>query len=578
MSRLFLFGLRFAAIDLAEVDVSSTHVRHETFVASAASGLSIPEGLRRAADSACMTILDTDLRPHRIDYRELADFADRAALTLRAHSVTSEDRVCLLAPTSSDILITLFGIWRLGATPVVMPRPRRGTTTEAFVEEVQRRTEAAEPALVVTTEETAQFLAERSATNVVSLRELRAHNPSGDPALAMPVPSTIGLLQFTSGTTAASRAVAVTQEQLICNVAAAGERAGFGSTDRFVSWLPLYHDMGIVSLAGMAAGGADIVMMATERFMEQPGCWMRTVSHYRATMTAAPNFAYGLAAKVQALRPAALNLASLRVAINGAEAIDPEALASTQEILSGVGLRRTSICPMYGLAEATLAVSGSSWRDRARIIEPSVAEADEAVGEARPQRRLVSCGRPIPGTDVQIRGHDGRFLPDGAVGEVSVRGPGVTAGYWTPGGRIEAGDTVRDGWLATGDLGFLDRGELVICGRIKDMVIAGGRNLYPEDYEQVAERVPGVRSGNVVAFSLPDRERMVVVAEGRRSNLEDLGRRIVDALREEVEHAPHVVVFIKPGTLPKTSSGKRQRQATRELFLEDSLEVLHVVR
>ncbi|WP_212747287.1 AMP-binding protein, partial [Streptomyces montanus] len=508
----------------------------------------------------------------------LAGLAEQAARALRAHGVSAGDRVCLLSPTTKDLLITLFGVWRLGAAPVVLPRPTRADA-EAFVEEVQRRIKAAAPALLVTTEKSAELFAGRVAVPTVSLGRLRTHTVAPERSLPMPSPDSIGLLQFTSGTTALSRAVPITHAQLIGNIAAAGEGTGFGPDDTYVSWLPLYHDMGIVSLAGMAAAGAHFVAMATETFMQQPASWMRTISDYGGTVTAAPNFAYGLAAKVQALRPAALNLSGLRCAINGAEAIDADALVMTQDVLGRHGFGESAMCPMYGLAEATLAVSGSDHATPVRMVEP-VGDGRTSGGQAAPGRRLVSCGPPIPGTEVRIVDEDGRALPEGAVGEVLVKGPGVTSGYWTAGGRADSGGCHRDGWLATGDLGFLDRGDLVICGRIKDMVIVGGRNLYPEDYEMVAERVPGVRAGNVVAFSLPGRERMVVVAEGRSSggDLDQVGRRVMDTLRDAAEHAPHEVLFIKPGTLPKTSSGKRQRQATRHLYEQGGLEVLHSVR
>lgn len=561
--------------------MASHHVPNRSFLVSEASGYSITEGLLKAPAAAGLTVLDADLSPLRIGYAELAELAEQAARALRARGVSPGDRVCLLSPTTKDLLITLFGIWRLGATPVVLPRPRRADA-DAFVEEVQRRIKAAAPVLLVTTEKGAELFAGRVAVPAVSLRQLRTSPTLSGGGLPMPSPDSVGLLQFTSGTTALSRAVPVTQGQLIGNIAAAGQRTGFGPDDTYVSWLPLYHDMGIVSLAGIAAGGAHIVIMATETFMQQPACWMRTISDYGGTFTAAPNFAYGLAAKVQALRPAALNLSGLRIAINGAEAIDADALAMTQEVLGRYGFGATAMCPMYGLAEATLAVSGSDHATPVRVVDPVGDRGrTEAPGvQAAPGRRLVSCGPPVPGTEVRISDQDGRVLPDGAVGEVLVKGPGVTPGYWTAGGNVDSADTHQDGWLATGDLGFLDEGELMVCGRIKDMVIVGGRNLYPEDYEMVAERVSGVRAGNVVAFSLPDRERMVVVAEGRSAgaDLEALGRRVMDSLCEASEHAPHEVLFIKLGTLPKTSSGKRQRQATRRLYEEGALDILHTVR
>jgi fatty-acyl-CoA synthase len=556
--------------------VYSTGGRYPTFLAEQARGRSISEGLLAARAAAGLTVLDRDLRPRRLGYRELAGLAERAARALAAQGVRPGDRVCLLGPTVVDLVVTLFGIWRLGAAAVVLPRSRR-STVEGFLEEVQRRIKAAAPALLVTTEKNTELLAGRVALPVVSLRRLREtpEHPGGP--LPMPAPDSVGLVQFTSGTTAASRAVPVTQEQIVGNIAAAGERAGFGADDIYVSWLPLYHDMGIISLAGIAACGADIVTMATETFMAQPGAWLRTISDYGGTFTAAPNFAYGLAARMQALRPAVLNLSRLRVAINGAEAIDASTVATVLDVLGRSGLPATAMCPMYGLAEATLAVTGSGVDEAVRITGadgPGV-----ATGEARPARRLVGCGRPLPGTQVRIHGPGGA-LPDGAVGEIVVRGPGVTPGYWTADGGLEEGQTLPGGWLATGDLGFVEDGELVVCGRSKDMVIAGGRNLYPEDYELVAEHVPGVRDGNAVVFSLPEQERMVVVVEARSGtgDLQELGERVMDALREEVEYAPHEIVFVRPGTLPKTSSGKRQRRAARTLYEEGGLEVLHTVR
>ncbi|WP_219925797.1 AMP-binding protein [Streptomyces sporangiiformans] len=561
--------------------MASHPVPNRSFLVSEASGYSISEGLLKARAGAGLTVLGADLSPSRIGYDELAELAEQAARALRAKGVSAGDRVCLLSPTTKDLLITLFGIWRLGAVPVVLPRPQR-TDAEAFVEEVRRRIKAAAPVLLVTTEKSAELFAGRVAVPTVSLRQLRTCTTAPGAELPMPSPDSIGLLQFTSGTTALSRAVPVTQAQLIGNIAAVGERTGFGPDHTYVSWLPLYHDMGIVSLAGVAAGGAHSVIMATETFMQQPACWMRTISDYGGTLTAAPNFAYGLAAKMQALRPAALNLSGLRVAINGAEAIDADALAATQDVLGQYGFGADAMCPMYGLAEATLAVSGSDHASPVRVVAPvgDRGEGGSPGGQAAPTRPLVSCGRPIPGTEVRISDPEGRALSAGTVGEVFVKGPGVTPGYWTAGGQVDSDDSHQDGWLATGDLGFLDQGELVICGRLKDMVIVGGRNLYPEDYEMVAERVPGVRAGNVVAFSLPDRERMVVVAEGRSAgaDLEALCRHVMDSLCETSEHAPYEVLFIKPGTLPKTSSGKRQRQAARRLYEQGGLDVLHSVR
>ncbi|MCF6526372.1 AMP-binding protein [Streptomyces sp. JJ36] len=582
--------------------MSPDHARYRRFAVADVPDAPLTEQFRRARPDAGLTVLDFARGPRRIRWRELAELATDAARVLRARGAAPGDRVCLLAPTSADLLVTLAGVWRLGAVPVLMPRPRRADT-DSFVAEIRRRVTAAAPALLVTTEEQAALLSGRIAAPAVSLDELRRSTAgAGRPAPPVPSADAVALLQFTSGTTAASRAVPVTHAQLAGNIAAVGERAGVGPDDTMVSWLPLYHDMGVVTLGGMAAGGADVVLMATEDFLRQPARWMGAVSEYRGTFTAAPDFAYGLAARVQALRPAALDLSSLRVAANGAEAIDAEALSRTGKVLGDAGLPPHALCPMYGLAEATLGVTGSAGDEPVRVLGPGDGPAAPGAAEAghpRPERRLVSCGPPLPGTEVRIEAagtadglglrEDGlpedaagdgpvRVLPDGAVGEVMVRGPGVTPGYWTAGGGTDPGGTRGDGWLATGDLGFLDGGELFVCGRIKDMVIAGGRNLYPEDYELVAESVPGVRAGNVIAFSVPGEERMVVVAEGRDDDVAALGRRVLDTLREAVEHAPHEVVVIAPDSLPKTSSGKRRRLAARARYASGALDVLHTAR
>ncbi|KPI15364.1 AMP-dependent synthetase and ligase [Actinobacteria bacterium OK074] len=318
-----------------------------TFRAMTTGGRSVAEGLLQASACVGLTVLDAELRPRRIGYRDLAQLAEQAARSLQARGVCPGDRVCLLAQTSPHLVVTLFGIWRLGAVPVVLPSARR-RDVEEFVAEVSRRVEAAESALLVTTERNAEMLVGRLASAVTSLRELRGSRTLGQAPLAMPSPDDIGLLQFPSGTTAQLRAVPVTQAQLVGTVAAVGEHVGFGPDDTYVSWLPLHHGMGIVPLAGLVAGGAEIVMMATNAFQEDPGSWMRTVSDYRATLTAAPGTAYSLAAAVQARNPAALNLSQLRLAVHVGESLETGALAATNRVFGPYGLDSAALRPMYG--------------------------------------------------------------------------------------------------------------------------------------------------------------------------------------------------------------------------------------
>jgi fatty-acyl-CoA synthase len=355
--------------------------------------------------------------------------------------------------------------------------------------------------------------------------------------------------------------------------------------DCFVSWLPLFHDMGLNILLIALARGIRLVLAPTEEFLSRPGCWMEAVSRYRGTVTVAPNFAYGLATRDLRANPdRPLDLSSLRVAGNGAEPIDPDTVAEFAAEAARYGLAPEAICPMYGLAEATLAVSMSRigepmrelWVARDQL-EPGATVRVLAPGSDG-ARRLVSCGRPIHGVEVQIRLGQHEAAP-GQVGEICVHSPGNMLGYWQE-PEATAG-VLREGWLHTGDLGFREDGEVFICGRVKDMIIVGGRNLYPEEYEQEATRVPGIRRGNAIAFGLDYEERMVVVAETTVRGEEEasqVARATMRKLRHSLPEAPQEIVLVAKGTLPKTSSGKLQRRLCKQRYGQGKLPVLAVAR
>jgi fatty-acyl-CoA synthase len=337
-----------------------------------------------------------------------------------------------------------------------------------------------------------------------------------------------------------------------------------------VSWLPLYHDMGILMVIAAVADRGDLLLAPTEDFVWRPGFWMDAVSRFRATVTVGPNQAYGLAARDLRMRPRELDLSRLRVAGNGAEPVDARVLADFAEQAGRYGMLAEALCPMYGLAEATLAVTigtpGLRWREVwvSRELLESERVVKLADAGAPGARRLVPCGPPVPGVEVRIDGPD-------EVGEILVRSPSLMAGYWRDAPATAA--VLRDGWLHTGDLGFLLDGELVVCGRAKDMIVVGGRNLYPEDYEQLVTLHTGVRRGNVIAFGLTDVERMVVVAETAfaTDRAAQLAADVMHMLTQELSHAPKEVIMVRPGTLPKTSSGKVQRGRCRDRYLAGDL-------
>lgn len=547
-------------------------VRHEGNIQT-----SIPQAMSRAAEhGGSLSILDGSMRVTRFSLQELHERSTRAAVGLRHAGVAPGDRVCVMAPTSPMMLINLFGLWRLGAVPVVLPHEQRGDGAQARGLLVGRSAVAGATAVITDRPEFVRGVGLPD-VRVLTLDAASAGGPA--PAPPMPEADQLGMLQFTSGTSSTSKAVPVRQGQLIENVRSCMETLEMRPGHTYVSWLPFYHDMGIVSVVGLVSQGVHTVVMPTENFLGRPSSWLATVSAWRAEITAAPNSAYRLAARAQQLRPAELDLSCLKVAINGAEPVTADIVEETLQILGKSGMPAGSLCPTYGMAETTLVVSADSAGSAPRVLDPQ--EVPNGGDHPLPARPLVSCGRPLAGTTVTIHGPTDQELPDGHVGEVQVRGPGVTDGYWTgPGRPLDGQGKLADGRMRTGDLGFLHEGELYICGRAKDMIIVAGRNLYPEDYEIAAEAVPGVRAGHVIAFSLPDTERMVVVAEGvgGEESLDRLGRELFDVLRTTAQHAPAEVLIVRPATLPKTSSGKKQRGVCRELYLAGDLEVVRTVR
>ena len=535
----------------------------------------VPHALVEAATtSRAITIVDRDLRERRLPYADLADAASRVAAKLVDLGTEPGDRVCILGPTSEALIEVLFGTWWAGAVPVVLSLPRRRSDLDALIAEVGARTDTVGATVLAVAD---LFLdvapAPDADATVVSIGSLIQDGPPVAPAASSE--DDLAYLQFTSGTTASSRAVTLTHRHLVANMTSAGTMAGVDADrDVFVSWLPLFHDMGLIGmLVGSVLFRTDLVLIPTEEFLGRPGVWVDAMSRYHGTITASPNFGYGLAARDLRAKPRALDLSSWRIAANGAEPIDIETCERFADEAGAYGFNADAMCPMFGLAEGTLAVTLAS-PDEPVFVEHVDRGALETEGIARPVRdgkRLVACGYPIPGHEVAIKSADGHTLPDGHVGEICFRGPSVMAGYWNdPDATAEA---LRDGWLHTGDLGYLGEHGLVVCGRRKDMIILGGRNLYPEDYEFHAERVPGVRKGNVIAFALPDVERMVVVAETTAEPDEAplIAREALEHLRRSLPRGPEEVVLVTPGTLPKTTSGKRQRGVCRELYAAGAL-------
>ena len=547
----------------------------------------IPEALEMRASSARgIAFLGEEGETERWTYGELAEVARRAAGAWRDLGVRPGDRVGLLGSTTPELVAAIFGCWASGAIAVPLAVPLRLTSTAALAEEVRSRADKAQSSVLAIDDSVRPLVpVEDAAPRVIDLSEVRTRGR--DVAYADVDPNDAALIQFTSGSTARPKGVALSHRTLISNGHAAQEHVGLSPDDVAVSWLPLYHDFGLIGLTlwplllDMATH-----LMPPETFIASPKRWVHAMSKYGATVTAAPNFAFGLAARALRSTDQTIDLSSLRLAANGAEPVDIETMDQfiAAAEAAGTGFRPGALIGVYGLAEATLGVSAPPtlqppppWAvDALRLAEEGIVE--EVDPSSPLARLLISVGYAIPGVELAIcpvasggtpePPGAGDRLADGCVGEICVKSDHAMLGYWNdPKATAEA---IVDGWIRTGDLGVIGPDGLYITGRLKDMIIVGGRNLYPEDAERAASRIPGVRKGNAVAFGIARkaREGLVVIAETRLVGDEaaKLAKQISSEVRKALRVAADHVVLLVPGSLPKTPSGKLQRALTRKLY------------
>ncbi|MGB1016237.1 MAG: fatty acyl-AMP ligase, partial [Nannocystaceae bacterium] len=401
-------------------------------------------------------------------------------------------------------------------------------------------------------------------------------------------PDDIAFLQFTSGSTSRPKGVTLTHGNLVANVAAIGANNGGIPIDqaRGLSWLPLFHDMGLIGFvfAPVYNGATHVRFISPLLFLKRPAIWLQQISEIQATITFAPNFAYGLA--TQRVKPAELegvDMSSLRVAGCGAEPIQYDTLRKFADHYAPYGFRSTAFLPCYGMAEHSLAITFVALEDE---LEADIVDAEALTGRdakpASPEQlesgegtlKVVNCGAPFPGHQLKIVDDDEQTLGDREVGHIRLKGPSIMRGYYE-----DIDNTAKafvDGWLVTGDLGYTVAGNLYVCGRSKELIIVNGRNFYPQDIEWQAYKIEGVRKGNAIAFSIHDpevrRERVILAVESRS---EDQGARIRGEILAEVLESMSLrldeILLLPPGTLPKTSSGKLQRTKAAEMFRNSEL-------
>lgn len=505
---------------------------------------------------------DQDLPFARIREQALSVAAD-----LVRRGVRKGDRVALVLPTCPEFVECFFGVLCAGAIPVPLYPPLRLGKLDEFHRRTTAMLKAVNAAMVVTDERIRRFLGVAVANSAPALGCVTASSLGGPISDAVEVAADdIAVIQFSSGTTNDPKPVALTHANLLSNLATLEQ---YMSADGApypvgVTWLPLYHDMGLIGnlLSAFYVPGR-LVLLPPELFVAVPGAWLRAISRHRGTITAAPSFAFGLCLKrIRDDELDGVDLSSWSICLNGAEAVSAEAQRRFSERFGRWGFRATSLTPCYGMAEASLAVTFKPWGTSFRTLGVN-GDKFASDGIVEPGgKEIVSVGRPLGGMAVEIRDDHGVALPPGRVGHIFVSGPSIMAGYF---GRPDLTDqALHEGWLHTGDRGFIHDGELYVCGRQKDIVIVRGANHPPEEFEAALEGLPGVRTGCAVAVGFvpsgEDDEALAMLVETTSEAAESLAQHVVSRVQQHTGIVPAHVELLTPGTLPRTSSGKLRRR------------------
>ncbi len=517
-----------------------------------------------------------------ITYGQLAERAKDVARGLVAGGLKPGDRAAIMLPTSDEFFYAFFGILYAGGVPVPIYPPVRLSQLEDHLRRQAVILNNAGAAVLVTVKE-ARRLAILLKSQVAGLRsvdtvtELRARDGADLPVVDDT--NRIAFLQYTSGSTGDPKGVVLTHANLLANVRGMGHTIDATSADVFISWLPLYHDMGLIG-AWLATQyfAVPTVIMSPLTFLARPASWLWAIHRHKGTLSAAPNFAFELCLnKVSDEDAQGLDLSSLRMVANGAEPIAASTIRRFTERFAPYGFKPEALAPVYGLAESSVGVAFPP-EGRAPIIDRIDRRALTEGGVAEPAAdddltalECVACGRPMPGHQIRVVDDTGREVADRRQGRLQFRGPSSTSGYYNNPEKTKA---LFDGdWLETGDLAYIAGGDVFFTGRVKDMIIRAGRNIYPAEIESAVGDVDGVRKGCVAVFGSPDphtaKERLVVLAETRitdEDEKEAIRDRIVAVCAALLDAPPDDVVLGPPQTVPKTSSGKIRRTSSRELY------------
>jgi acyl-CoA synthetase (AMP-forming)/AMP-acid ligase II len=533
-------------------------------------------------------------------FRDAYAIARRAAHVLAENGVERGDKVLLVLPTGPAFHAAFWACQALGAVPVPAVPPYSLRTIDEYVARIVRLATNAHVRAVVTERRLVPVFkvarskgpdARRAFSRVLLGQELLASTREIDEQ-PLPDPDDTALLQYTSGSTGNPKGVVLTHRNLLANVRAIGLGAAFRPGDVALAWLPLYHDMGLIGhMVAAHVWGMPLVLLPPEVFVKRPKEWLRAIDKYRGSCSASPNFGFSLCVKkVKDEEVESFDLSSWRVAFCGAEPISVETVNTFTRKFARARFHPGTFFPVYGMAELSLAATfppvgrGPRFDRVDREAFQRQGRAMPAPADASPELVMswVSVGRALPDHEVRVVDRrTGEVLPERQEGEVQVRGPSLMQGYYE--NPVATAEAIRDGWLRTGDLGYMVESELFVTGRIKEIIIKSGKNLYPQDIERAVAAVEGIRHGCVAAFGVRNdsrgTEELIVVAETKtpleemdEGDRERLATETKRAVLEAMGASPDLVLLVPSGTVPKTSSGKIQRDLTRKRYVAGELE------
>jgi fatty-acyl-CoA synthase len=519
-------------------------------------------------------------------YAELAGDALGHARRFATLGLFKGDRLALVAETGPEFAACFFGAILAGLWPVPLPLPTSFGGRDAYVDQLVVMLSSSDPKLFLFPPELTEFATAAADRRSVAARDWDSLADVAQAEGELPTSATddIAYLQYSSGSTRFPHGVAVTHRALLDNLRAHGIGVAVQDSDRCISWLPWYHDMGLVGcMLSPVANQLSVDYLKTEDFARRPLAWLDLISRNPGTtLSYSPTFGYDICSRRMSSQTRAadrFDLSRWRIAGNGADMIRPDVMQAFVDSFADAGFKAQSFCPSYGLAEATLAVSIMPPGEgiRLELVEESELSGVGTPAQERPRRyrAIVNCGRPVTGMEVEVRGPEGALLGDRSIGKLFARGTSIMVGYFRDEESTKA-CLSDDGWLDTGDMGYLSNGYVFIVGRAKDMIIINGRNHWPQDIEWAVEQLPGFKSGDIAAFAItgPSGEETPAVLVHCRTSDATERSRLRDDIKERVRAITGispVVELIPPRSLPRTSSGKLSRTKARNLYLSGEI-------